>query len=136
MTVLLDTNAAIGFINNDRRLQARFRAAQARGDELAISTIALFELWYGVAKSSRWEANARALRAFLAFPVEIMPFDGHDAEAAGEVRASLETAGTPIGAYDLLIAVHAVRRNAILITANTAEFSRVPGLQWEDWSAA
>jgi tRNA(fMet)-specific endonuclease VapC len=55
--------------------------------------------------------------------------------AADRVRAALETAGTPIGAYDLLIAGQALRHDAILVTANTAKFSRVGDLRWEDWAS-
>jgi tRNA(fMet)-specific endonuclease VapC len=132
---LLDTNAAIAFINNDRNVRARFSAAEFNDDKPAISTIVLFELWYGVSNSKRWEGNARALRSFLDHPIPVMPFDADDSRAAGELRVSLESAGAPIGAYDLLIAAHAVRRGATLVTANTREFSRVPGLALEDWSA-
>jgi tRNA(fMet)-specific endonuclease VapC len=71
---------------------------------------------------------------FFAGPLDLVPFDDEDARAAGEVRAALESAGTPIGAYDLLIAGQALRYDATLVTANTAEFSRVGDLRWEDWA--
>jgi tRNA(fMet)-specific endonuclease VapC len=67
--------------------------------------------------------------------LELVPFDDEDARAADGVRAALETAGRPIGAYDLLIAGQALRHDAILVTANTAEFSRVSDLRWEDWAS-
>jgi tRNA(fMet)-specific endonuclease VapC len=98
--------------------------------------VVAFELWYGAAKSARRQANRQRLETFLAGPLELVPFDDEDAHAAGEVRAALETAGTPIGAYDLLlIAGQALRYDATLVTANTAEFSRVSELRWEDWAA-
>jgi tRNA(fMet)-specific endonuclease VapC len=62
-------------------------------------------------------------------------FDEEDTRVAGEIRATLEMAGTPIGAYDLLIAGQALRHDATLVTANTAEFSRVPDLRWQDWAS-
>ena len=66
----------------------------------------------------------------------MLPFDADDALAAGEVRTALELRGTPIGPYDVLIAGHALRHGATLVTANTREFSRVPGLMVEDWAGA
>ena len=58
-----------------------------------------------------------------------MPFEPEDAEEAGDIRAALERAGTPIGPYDVLIAAQARRLDALLVTANTREFARVPGLK-------
>ena len=63
-----------------------------------------------------------------------MTFDAEDAHEAGDIRALLERAGTPIGPYDILIAAQARRRGATLVTANTREFARVPGLKTEDWT--
>jgi tRNA(fMet)-specific endonuclease VapC len=65
----------------------------------------------------------------------VLDFDKEDAQQAGEVRALLASNGTPIGAYDVLIAGQAVARNLILVTHNTREFGRVPGLRLEDWQA-
>ena len=62
-----------------------------------------------------------------------MNFEEEDAKTAGAVRASLEAAGRPIGAYDLLMAGQALRNRVTLVTANAREFSRVKGLDWEDW---
>jgi tRNA(fMet)-specific endonuclease VapC len=134
LIVLLDTNAVIGFINLNQQHRARFFQTQALGHEISISTIVLFELWFGVANGTRWAESARALRSFLDQGVTVSPFDADDAQAAGELRATLEAKGTLIGPYDLLIAAHTVRRGATLITANTREFAKVPGLVWEDWS--
>ena len=94
-----------------------------------------FELWYGVAKSPRPEANARLVETFFAGPVSLLAFEPEDAKVAGRVRAALlEAAGKPIGAYDLLIAGQALRHQLTLITANGREFGRVKGLDWEDWA--
>jgi tRNA(fMet)-specific endonuclease VapC len=65
-----------------------------------------------------------------------MLFDEDDARAAGAVRAELETIGKPIGAYDVLLAGHARRRGATLVTSNAKEFERVVGLKSEDWVVA
>ena len=106
----------------------------AGGEIVAVSSIVIFELCYGIAKSKRRHLNADVLRGFLAGPVSQLAFDDEDARAAGEVRATLEAAGTPIGPYDVLIAGQALRHKATLVTANTREFARVPGLAWEDWA--
>ena len=99
-----------------------------------VSTIVAFELWYGVEKSEQREANKSRLETFFAGPISLMPFEEEDAKAAGKIRAELEAAGRPIGAYDLLIAGQAVRHTLTLVTANGKEFGRVKGLDWEDWA--
>lgn len=132
---LLDTNVCIALLNG-RPEQVRVRSEQVRATDVSvgISSVVAFELWYGVGKSTRREANARALEAFLAGPFEVVPFDEEDARAAGRVRAELVAAGTPIGAYDILIAGQAVRSGATLVTADSREFAHVRGLAWEDWT--
>ena len=98
-----------------------------------MSSIALFELWYSVAKSSRRDFNQQRLEAFLAGPVQPLAFEEGDAEIAGRIRADLESLGKPIGAYDLLIAGQAMRNKLALITSNLSEFSRIKALTWADW---
>lgn len=105
-----------------------------KGDEVATSSIVLFELWYGVAKSKQAKLNADRLATFLGGPIDILHFTVEDADHAGRVRADLELAGKPIGAYDVLIAGHALRLGAVLVTANSDEFSGVKGLRVQDWS--
>jgi tRNA(fMet)-specific endonuclease VapC len=134
VSYLLDTNACIAIINGrPQGVRRRLRSALARGEPVAVSSIVLFELWYGVAKSGRTAANAERLAVFLA-PLETLPFDDDDGRAAGAVRAALEQAGTPIGAYDTLLAGQAVRRGLVLVTANVAEFARVNRLIWQNWA--
>jgi tRNA(fMet)-specific endonuclease VapC len=132
---LLDTNACIAIINGrPSAVRERLRDAWDRGSRVSVSAIALFELWYGVAaKSQRVAANRERLSVFLA-KLDSLPFDDRDAEAAGAVRAELERAGEPIGAYDTLMAGQALRRGLTLVTANVAEFDRVTGLRWENWA--
>ncbi len=78
--------------------------------------------------------NAQRLRVFLAGNIGILPFEESDAAIAGDLRAALEANGTAIGPYDLLIAAQALRTGTTLATANVAEFARVPGLTWHDWT--
>jgi tRNA(fMet)-specific endonuclease VapC len=96
----------------------------------------LFELRYGAAKSARPARNAQRITDFLAGPIEILPFESGDAEEAGDIRAALERAGTPIGPYDVLVAAQARWRDALLVTANGREFARVPRLKLEDWATS
>ncbi len=133
MTYLLDTNVCIAAINaRPAAVRERLRRAVDGDEIIAVSTITLFELWYGVAKSARVEANTERLTIFLA-PIESVPFDDEDARLAGNVRAELERAGTPLGAYDYLIAGQAIRHGMVLVTANVKEFARVSGMRWENW---
>jgi tRNA(fMet)-specific endonuclease VapC len=132
---LLDTNVVVALLKNRPvQVRERYREAQATGTDLAISAVVLFELWYGVAKSSRQPENTERLRVFLSGAPAVVVFDGEDARVAGQVRAGLEQGGEPIGAYDLLIAGQALHRGLTVVTANTGEFSRVPGLAWVDWT--
>ena len=133
--ICLDTNAVIVSINDPAsRVRARLDQTLRHAPPVAVSSIVLFELWYGAAKSERRQYNLATISDFLAGPVQVWNFDADDAREAGDVRATLERAGTPIGAYDVLIAAQARRRGATLVTANKREFSRVPGLNTEDWA--
>jgi tRNA(fMet)-specific endonuclease VapC len=133
--ICLDTNIAIGVINR-RNPSIRHRIAEQLrlGTEIVFSAIALFELRYGRAKSDRRQETDRLLAEFLAPGIVVLPFDAEDAAHAGDIRAHLESLGTPIGPYDYLIAAQARRRSAPLATLNVREFSRVPGLIVVDWT--
>jgi len=131
---LLDTNACIALINgNPPSVRAKFRKATNLAGQVFVSSIALFELWYGVAKSSRRDFNKKRLETFFAGPIHPLSFEDQDAEIAGVIRADLESIGKPIGAYDLLIAGQAIRNKLTLITANLSEFARIKELAWADW---
>jgi len=113
----------------------RFAKAINAGARVWVPVVALYELWYGVAKSTRPEENAKRVETFVAGPIQLLAFDETDAQAAGAIRAALEYAGKPIGAYDVLIAGQAVGRGLTLVTANAREFKRAKGLKWENWAA-
>jgi tRNA(fMet)-specific endonuclease VapC len=133
---LLDTNAVVALLRNKPvAARERYRHAEKAGDYLAVSSIVLFELWYGVEKSGRVQENTERLRILLSGDLDLLDFDDEDAQAAGRIRAALEKSGAPIGAYDLLIAGQALRRGLTVVTANTSDFSRVTGLNWEDWTS-
>ncbi len=133
--ICLDTNAVIAVLNaRELRVRARLEQSLTAGTTVGIPTVVLYELWYGVRKSARPQANASALAAFLALDVIQWSFEPEDTEQAGDIRASLERTGKMIGPYDVLVAAQARRRGAVLITANAREFTRVPGLKTEDWA--
>ncbi|HVV93248.1 MAG TPA: type II toxin-antitoxin system VapC family toxin [Hyphomicrobiales bacterium] len=133
--ICLDTNVVVAYLRRqDRGLVEHFQS-EIRREPFAVPSIVLFELRFGIAKSSRKDENTARLGVFLQLPLVVLPFGAADAEEAGEVRAALERAGAPIGPYDVLIAAQARRLDAVLVTANGREFSRVPRLKIEDWSA-
>jgi tRNA(fMet)-specific endonuclease VapC len=135
LTYLLDTNVCIALINDrPRAIRAQFDKQHHQGAEIYVSAVALFELWYGISKGQRREANAQLLAAFLSGPVRRLAFDEQDAQVAGKLRAELESIGRPTGLYDLLTAGQALRHKMTLVTANAREFGRIKNLSWEDWS--
>ena len=135
MNFLLDANAVVALLRNKPVMaRDRFRAAQASGDYIAVPSVVLYELWYGVQKSTYVTENTERLRIFLSGDLDFLHFDDEDAQSAGRVRADLESRGTPIGPYDLLIAGQALQRGLTVVTAKTSEFNRVPGLGLVDWT--
>ncbi len=135
--ICLDTNVVIAALSGRHpAVRDHLTDALIGRPPIAISTIVLFELSYGAAKSVRPEESTNSLTRFLALGITTLPFEPDDAAEAGDIRAGLERAGRPIGPYDILIAAQARRRGALLVTANRREFARVPGLRVEDWGVA
>jgi tRNA(fMet)-specific endonuclease VapC len=129
---LLDTNVCIAVIR--RRPESALRRLRGKQvGQVGLSTITLAELEFGAAKSQQPAKARAALREFL-LPLEVVTFDEAAAEAYGTVRAAMEKKGRPIGPLDTLIAAHALALGTVLVTNNTREFRRVPGLSVEDWS--
>lgn len=127
---LLDTNLCIRVLR-DRPPAIRERFNQ-EADALGTSTVVLYELLYGAAKSARPAHHRQEVERFAA-RLEVLDFDADAARHAGDIRAALEAEGQPIGAYDLQIAGHARSRGLIVVTSNLGEFRRVDGLRSEDW---
>jgi tRNA(fMet)-specific endonuclease VapC len=128
MRFLLDTNAVIALLRRHPGFLEQL-TRYTPGD-FAIPDIVMHELYYGAYKSQKVGANLAQLDA-LRF--ETLDFDREDAQCAGELRAILAKAGTPIGPLDMLIAGQAKARSLTVITHNRREFDRVPGLSVEDW---
>ncbi|MDZ4683882.1 MAG: type II toxin-antitoxin system VapC family toxin [Planctomycetaceae bacterium] len=133
MTYLLDTNACIGWLRGSQpNLIARIQ--QETSTEIVICSIVVGELCFGVERSSpAHQTNTRLRVGQLRRQFVSLPFDDAAAEAYGRIRAALASQGTPIGPNDLLIAAIALVKRLVLVTHNTAEFSRIPGLMTEDW---
>ncbi len=130
----LDTTTVVDFLRRPSPGLLR-RVGQSRDQgTLGISAIVLFELSYGAARRVH-PTHASRLSDFLGGGVAVMEFDADDAAAAGALRALLEAEGRGIGPFDTLIAAQARRRAFTLVTSNTREFERVPGLVLEDWRA-
>jgi len=128
---LLDTNMCIHLIKyRPERLFARLSRLSL--DDVAVSAIAVAELWYGIALSRKKRHNEAALKDFLDY-VRVLDWPDDAAPVYGRIRAHLREKGTPIGAMDLLIATHALSLDAVLVTNNVSEFKRVPDLQIENW---
>ncbi len=132
MRYLLDTNICIFIINrHTERVRQRFQRVSL--GEVAVSSVTLSELLYGVEKSRKREQNRAALRKFL-LPLVVLPYEQEAAEHYGRLRRHLERQGTRIGAMDTMIAAHALALELTVVTNNTDEFQRVPRLRVEDWS--
>ena len=132
MKFLLDTNICIFLIRNaGGRIREHIRSH--RVGEVCVSAITESELRFGADKSSDPDTNHAVLdRFFLTLPVPA--FDSACAREYGKIRAFLEKRGTPIGSLDTLIAAHALCVGLTVVTNNTREFKRVPGLLVEDWT--
>jgi len=132
LNYLLDTNICVLLIRQ-KSPQVLTKLTSHSITDIGLSVLSVAELQYGVQKSNRPNQNQQALDQFL-LPLTSIPFDEQDAIAYGQIRATLEAQGFPIGALDTLIAAQAVRHNLILVTNNVREFARVPNLAIEDWT--
>jgi tRNA(fMet)-specific endonuclease VapC len=128
---LLDTNICI-YIARHNPAEVRRRFLQHSADELAISVVTWGELLFGVEKSQRREHSLAVLRE-LAKSVQVLPLPGIAGEHYGQIRASLQRAGQPIGNNDLWLAAHARAEGLVMVTHNLREFARVDGLSVENW---
>lgn len=124
MKYSLDSNIVIALLNNHADMMQKIR--QYHVNDFVISSIVMFELYFGAQKSQRTAKNLLKLQK-LAFP--ILHFTENDANIAGELNQQ----GTPIGAYDVLIAGQAINNNLVLVSHNVKEFARIPELTLEDW---
>jgi tRNA(fMet)-specific endonuclease VapC len=130
---LLDTNTCIGVLTN-RVTALTERWKRARPSQVRLCSVVKAELLFGAEKSSKRDVAQQKLQLFFS-RFRSMPFDDAAAQTYGVIRAALEHEGVPIGPNDTLIASIALANGLTLVTHNTAEFKRVPGLLLEDWEA-
>jgi tRNA(fMet)-specific endonuclease VapC len=132
MSHLLDTNACVEFLRKGPASKVSGKLAAAPAGSVFLCSVVVAELLYGAWRSAKPAATVAQVRMFCASFVSL-PFDNKAAEEYGKLRAHLVGLGTTIGPNDLLIAATALANGLTLVTHNTTEFSRVPGLPLEDW---
>jgi tRNA(fMet)-specific endonuclease VapC len=130
MRYLLDTNIVSDLVRNPQGKVAA-RIARVGEESVCTSIIVAAELRYGAARKGSTRLLAQLLTVLDAF--EILPFEAPAEITYGELRTHLEANGQPIGGNDMLIAAHAVSLGYTIVTDNEREFSRVDGLNLENW---
>ena len=132
MRYLLDTNICI-YIAKQKPHGVLARLQHLRAGDVGMSVITYLELVYGAWKSQRREANLLRIQG-LERLIPVLPLDASTGRHYGQIRAELERKGSPIGAYDMLIAAHALTLGLTLVTNDAREFRRVPQLIVENWA--
>jgi len=127
---LLDTDTCVDLLRNVPPVIEKLRTLAP--DDCGISAVTSFELFAGAARARDPRRETHKVETLLDV-IEEISFDADAARRAGALRFELEIAGTPLGPYDLLIASQALVLDLRLVTANTKEFGRVPGLSLENW---
>jgi tRNA(fMet)-specific endonuclease VapC len=127
---VLDTNTLIYFFKGLGGVSKRVLAVPPK--QISIPSIVLYELEVGIARSTSPKKRRKQLEDFTSL-VKVLPFGTEEARSAAFIRVDLEKKGQPIGPYDILIAAVAMTNQFILVTRNTAEFSRIKGLRLENW---
>ena len=133
MRYLLDTNACISYMNG-RAPGLREIFHRKAFSDIVVSSITKAEMYFGSRKSQTPERSRAEQEEFFQ-SIDSLPFDDDAAEEYGIIRAYLERRGTPIGPHDMLIAAIARANGLVVVTHNAKEFSRIPGLNIEDWEA-
>ena len=128
---LLDTNICIYAINGRHPMLSE-KLLSIHPSKIFISSITVGEMEYGAAKSHWGERTKQIMHAFLA-NYDILPFTDQDAALFGAFRAQLESAGITVGVLDVMIAAQGVSNNLTVVTHNTREFIRIPGINLDDW---
>ena len=129
---MLDTNIAIYVIK--RRPIEVLDTFNRHAGQLCISSITLAELVHGAEKSAQPEHNLQQIDNFTS-RLDVLDYNNNAAAHYGDIRATLERKGTPIGVNDLHIAGHARSHGLVLVTNNLREFERIEGLRTENWIA-
>ena len=127
---LLDTDTCIDVLRNVPAVLEKMENLSP--DDCYVSSVTVFELYSGIYFTRQPEREGVKVDRFLSV-LNIVPFDRTVAAGAAKLRHDLESTGTRIGPYDLLIAAQAISANWILVTANVREFGRIESLKVENW---
>jgi tRNA(fMet)-specific endonuclease VapC len=131
MRYLLDTCVVSDFVKGDPNTSKRLKLVSP--EDISVSAVTSMELKYGLAINPQRAVKIQPLITSFLNSVTVLPFEEAEAEQTAQIRSFLKQAGTPIGAYDVLIAATAITHKLILVTANVREFERVPNLKIENW---
>ena len=127
---LLDTNMVI-YVMKRRPIEVLSQFNDNAG-RMALSAITLSELYHGAEKSAKVAQNLEVVEEFASL-VQVLAYGTKASQHYGAMRSQLEKAGQPMGVNDLHIATHARSEGLVVVTNNTSEFSRIPGLMVENW---
>jgi tRNA(fMet)-specific endonuclease VapC len=131
MRYLLDTCVVSDFVKGDADTSQRLKSISP--EDIAVSAITSMELKYGLSNNPQRAVKIQPLIDSFLSSVTILTFGEEEAKQTAQIRNFLKQAGTPIGAYDVLIGATAITHNLILVTANVREFERIPNLQIQNW---
>ncbi|WP_427160016.1 type II toxin-antitoxin system VapC family toxin [Aliinostoc sp. HNIBRCY26] len=134
MGYLLDTCVISDFVKGEEMTLKKLKSSNPK--DIFISSLTVMEVKYGLAINPQRAIKIQSLIETLLTTVTIIPFGLTEAEQAAQIRSNLKKLGTPIGAYDVLIAATAITHNHILVTSNIREFQRIASLQIENWRSA
>jgi tRNA(fMet)-specific endonuclease VapC len=131
MAFLLDTCVVIDLVRGNQDIIRKLKSKSPA--TVFISTITEFELRFGLVQNPRLKSRSKeVVQAFLS-EANILPFRSDESQIAAKLRYELKLKGTPIGAYDVLIAAAALTNDFIFVTSNEKEFNRIEALKIENW---
>lgn len=131
MGYLLDTCVVSDFVKGEENTLKRLKSNPP--NDIFISSLTVMELKYGLAINPQRAIKIQSLIETFLSSITVLDFGVEEAEQAAQIRSTLKAAGTPIGAYDVLIAATALARNHTIVTSNVREFQRVPNIKIENW---
>ncbi|MBD2340818.1 type II toxin-antitoxin system VapC family toxin [Calothrix sp. FACHB-156] len=131
MGYLLDTCVVSDFVKGEENTLKKLKSIPP--NQIFISSLTVMEMKYGLAINPERAVKIQPLIETFLKAITILPFGSTEADQAAQIRSILKIAGSPIGAYDVLIAATALTHNHIVVTSNVREFQRVPSLQIENW---
>jgi len=132
MIYLFDSNVCIHFLRKKGNALVKKRIATQPFADVALCSVVEGELLFGAENSAQPTASKVTLAAFTGLFIIVL-YDSGSAVEYAWIRAHLQRIGLPIGPYDMMIAAIAIQHNLTLVTHNTSEFTRVPGLKLVDW---